>query len=166
VAITDELLAAVKGFCGWRQYLEQRGGIQEYIASLVMVLPPATDAHQVGIRIEAFTSVRSVRPTEDFGVLAEHLTATAPQLEDENGRQIDADAAMVFTLARHGVDQTVEVFMALRGGALECQIFRHCKPGRRQDGMGTHDDLRSDRSTTGGTQQDSDRHGTRARQSV
>src|SRR4029450_9834279 len=78
-----------------------------------------------------------------------------PQLEDETGRQIDADAAMVFTLARHGIDQAVEVFMALRGGALECQIFHHCKPGRRQDGMGTHEALRSDRSATGGTQHDS-----------
>src|SRR5215510_2064679 len=117
-----------------------------------MVLPPATDDHQVRIRIEALTSVLSVRPTEDLGILAEHLTVTAPQLGDETGRQIDTDAAMVFTLARHGIDQAVEVFMALRGGALECQIFRHCKPDRWQDGMGSHEDLRSDRSAPGSTQ--------------
>src|SRR4029453_4127945 len=112
----------------------------------------------------ALAGVRPVWPTEDLGVLAEHLTVTAPQLGDETGCQIDADAAMVFTLARHGVDQAVKVLMALRGGALECQIFCHHKAGRRQDGMGTHDDLRSDRSATGSTRQDRDCHGTHARQ--
>src|SRR5882672_11071304 len=70
---------------------------------------------------------------------------------------------MVFTLAGHGVDQSVEVLMALRGGALEGQIFGHRESGGRQDGMCAHDDLRGDRGTTGGTRHGTDRHGTRAR---
>src|SRR5712691_13255156 len=60
VAIAVELLAPVKGFRGRRQHFEEDGGIQEHIAGLVMVLPRATDDHQVRVRIEALAGMRPV----------------------------------------------------------------------------------------------------------
>src|SRR5262249_56346875 len=113
-------------------------GIEEYIALLVVIVPLAADDHEIRVGIEACAGARVMRTTAYPHVFTERPTRPPTQLRDERGRQIHTDGAMGFALARHGVDQAIEIFMPIARGAcaLIHEIDVHGDPWDVADAQG------------------------------
>src|SRR5438132_14074990 len=115
-AISTKHFTTIVFFGGWRQNFEDDYGIEQYVTMLVVEFRFAANDHQIGIGIQP------TQPGADFHVWGEPLTWFVSNLRSGDGYEIKTDSAMVGSLARHRVDDTVQKLMSGFRIALKPQV--------------------------------------------
>src|SRR5258708_31015901 len=112
-----KLVAAIIGFGGWREHLNNNSGIEQSLLSLVEEFLLTTDRNDIRIRVERCYGDLHLQ------LGAEYLTRLVLEQMVKLARRVCRDTDMLSRSARHCIDAAIDELALVVGCPFESEVL-------------------------------------------